>query len=545
MGRIADLCGEWRRRRTRGRRAGPAPRGLGQAARRLVRRGHRGRPRLRQGLAPAVGAGRGGRQPERASRRAARHVGRGEGLGGRGRGPRLDPDRRDPAARPSPRPARGDPRALPRPEGPGPPRLRRAAAPPDGPGHRGRHAARLGEAGRSEPEGESGGEGLRAARGSARGGRSRRRPRRAAASGWPSRTPRAGRRSHSAALGSAISRPRKRSRAPHRTSVGTPTRSRGSRPPRRAQGGAVPVHHRGERPRLRPGLAVDREVLVGAGAPAAARAPRGRGSRSRPGPGSARAGPGSWKKKTYQLRGICRGLESRCRRITAGWGTLRIAEARDPLGVREGEPPGDDGAPVVAHDRRRARAPAASSRPDHVGRQRLDAVGGDALRLVARVVAALVGHDHAEAGLGQGADLLAPAVPELGEAVQQDDRRPARRPGLDDVQADSVRLDEPLDRAGGKARELGTRNLPATSSVLCLECPRCACRDGRPRPARRHGRGRRRAGADPDRPPRGRRDPPRRRPRPTPAGRARPSSTSSGRPSPATTSPPRRRRPPG
>ncbi len=46
---------------------------------------------------------------------------------------------------------------LPRPDGTGSPRLRRAAAPPPGPRHRGGHAARLGAAGRRRARGGEGG----------------------------------------------------------------------------------------------------------------------------------------------------------------------------------------------------------------------------------------------------------------------------------------------------------------------------------------------------------------------------------------------------
>ena len=60
-------------------------------------------------------------------------------------------------------------------------------------------------------------------------------------------------------------------------------------------------------------------------------------------------------------------------------------------------------------------------REDVVG-QAVQAVGVDALRLAGQVVAALVGGGDAEAGVGQGADQVAPLVPEFRESVQKQDQ---------------------------------------------------------------------------------------------------------------------------
>ena len=68
----------------------------------------------------------------------------------------------------------------------------------------------------------------------------------------------------------------------------------------------------------------------------------------------------------------------------------------------------------------------------------VDVVGRDALRLVAEVVAPLVGDEDVKAGGGEGLDLPAPAVPELGEAMEQDEERSALGTRLDDVQMDAV-----------------------------------------------------------------------------------------------------------
>jgi hypothetical protein len=67
-----------------------------------------------------------------------------------------------------------------------------------------------------------------------------------------------------------------------------------------------------------------------------------------------------------------------------------------------------------------------------VGGQFVGVVGLDAVRLRGQVVAAHVGGDDPESRRRERLDLQSPAVPELGEAVQQDDQRPIA--GLDVMQ---------------------------------------------------------------------------------------------------------------
>ncbi len=83
-------------------------------------------------------------------------------------------------------------------------------------------------------------------------------------------------------------------------------------------------------------------------------------------------------------------------------------------------------------------------RDDIVG-ETVDIVVRDGLRLVRQIVAALVGRHDAIAGARQGADLMAPAEPEFGKAMQENDERTVLRPRLGDVQRDAA--------AGGAARE--------------------------------------------------------------------------------------------
>jgi len=69
--------------------------------------------------------------------------------------------------------------------------------------------------------------------------------------------------------------------------------------------------------------------------------------------------------------------------------------------------------------------PKASSSATRSPGEVLEIVGLHGRGRVAAAVAALVGRDHAEAGGGQGRDLAAPRVGELGEAVAQHHRRAA------------------------------------------------------------------------------------------------------------------------
>ncbi len=107
------------------------------------------------------------------------------------------------------------------------------------------------------------------------------------------------------------------------------------------------------------------------------------------------------------------------------------------------EPPADRAAQVVA-DHHRPLAAGEVEQADHVPRERIERVGVHAGRLLAGVVAALVRREDAVAGRGERGDLLAPAVPELGEAVQQHHQRSVPGPGRDHVQLDAVGLDEEL-----------------------------------------------------------------------------------------------------
>src|SRR5699024_1725020 len=65
-------------------------------------------------------------------------------------------------------------------------------------------------------------------------------------------------------------------------------------------------------------------------------------------------------------------------------------------------------------------------------------------RLVRAAEAAQVHRRDPVAGLGQGRQLMAPGPPELGEAVEQEDELTGLRAREDDVEAGTVRRDEPV-----------------------------------------------------------------------------------------------------
>ncbi len=93
----------------------------------------------------------------------------------------------------------------------------------------------------------------------------------------------------------------------------------------------------------------------------------------------------------------------------------------DVIGGEGGDGPGQGGAPVVTHDMGPAGAQFGEDRQDVPGQQR-NGIGVHGLGLVRAAVAAQVGHDNLEPGLGQRRNLMPPEPPGVGEPVQQHDR---------------------------------------------------------------------------------------------------------------------------
>ncbi len=119
--------------------------------------------------------------------------------------------------------------------------------------------------------------------------------------------------------------------------------------------------------------------------------------------------------------------------------------SRHPLGGELGQGPGDDRPPVVAdHDGLLDALGVEDG--EQVAGEVLDVVVLDGLWSTAPAVAPLVGGEHPVAGRGEGGDLVAPRVGELGEPVGEQDGEPL--PRGDDVQVDVAARDGALDRRG-------------------------------------------------------------------------------------------------
>ena len=123
-------------------------------------------------------------------------------------------------------------------------------------------------------------------------------------------------------------------------------------------------------------------------------------------------------------------------------GTDSDATARNMSGRICARGPSHRRAPVVA-DNDRLLLAEGMHQGDDVAGQMQDRIGGDVLRCIARAIAALIGCDDPESGIGERRNLVAPRVPGLGESVAQHDQRPVA--GLGNVQFDVV----DFDRAGG------------------------------------------------------------------------------------------------
>src|SRR5260370_37185013 len=70
-------------------------------------------------------------------------------------------------------------------------------------------------------------------------------------------------------------------------------------------------------------------------------------------------------------------------------------------------------------------------------------VRAETTRHLAQVVAALIGNNDVEARLCQGQDLMHPASPEFGKAMEQDHCPTVSGSGLHDVQLDPIGSDKP------------------------------------------------------------------------------------------------------
>ncbi|MGY2934351.1 hypothetical protein ACVWZ6_003953 [Bradyrhizobium sp. GM6.1] len=133
--------------------------------------------------------------------------------------------------------------------------------------------------------------------------------------------------------------------------------------------------------------------------------------------------------------------------------------AGDPVDVPEWHLPDDKTAPVMADEDRLIDLKMVEQ-ADQIAGQVLDVVVLDRLWPVGRAVAALVRRDHADAGLAQRLDLVAPGKCEFGPAMAQHHRRlVCNRARLVIAHADSVRLYE-LERWHFNHRNIPTQRRP-------------------------------------------------------------------------------------
>ena len=120
-----------------------------------------------------------------------------------------------------------------------------------------------------------------------------------------------------------------------------------------------------------------------------------------------------------------------------GVGHAHVVDGGDPRGVQAAHLPDHHGAPVVPYEGGRVVAEVVEQAVEIAG-ELVRPVVGDLGRVRAAAVAAQVGGVGAIARVGQRAELVAPRVPELREAVAEHDRRPVDGARRRHVQIDPV-----------------------------------------------------------------------------------------------------------
>jgi len=109
-------------------------------------------------------------------------------------------------------------------------------------------------------------------------------------------------------------------------------------------------------------------------------------------------------------------------------------------GMLPGQPPTNQSAPIVPNYGECLLAEAIGE-PYDIGRKVVEIIVAGAFGLVAEIVASLIGRDDVESKLRERRDLVPPAIPELGESVEEEYQRSIRRASFGDVKVDSVGRD--------------------------------------------------------------------------------------------------------
>ena len=215
------------------------------------------------------------------------------------------------------------------------------------------------------------------------------------------------------------------------------------------QQGAVPVDHRGHRPRLRPSGAICFDVCFGKSA-----CPRGaqqRRSERREIPMRQQDFGQPRKTKQADIAAPFSLLSIMAHRSHPN-GRMRRGDGNEffqTVGITRGEPPADSCPPVMP-DQEDSSFIQSVRQTEDITRQYVDVIRRDAGRPVTQVVATLVRRNHAIAGRGESPELMSPAVPVFRKPMQQHDGAAILWAGLCDVQRDSIGLASPEAQVGGK-----------------------------------------------------------------------------------------------
>jgi len=118
-------------------------------------------------------------------------------------------------------------------------------------------------------------------------------------------------------------------------------------------------------------------------------------------------------------------------------GNIQNGELSDAVGIFQRHPPRHGRPPVVADQQNLFPSIGVDESNDVLG-QLINIIGRNACRLVAYIIAALIGRNHQIAPVCKIPDLFAPGIPEFREAMEKKNHRAVGRPGFHNVQFYSV-----------------------------------------------------------------------------------------------------------
>lgn len=202
-----------------------------------------------------------------------------------------------------------------------------------------------------------------------------------------------------------------------------------------AKCGAIPIHHGSEGAGLRPGGAILSEIVGGECAGTAGTDYRAFAETEVECGEDRFREHGELEKKHVPTAADLAKVGSEVTKHDAGVRDVEDGEFGDALRVEEGGAPSDGGAPVVAGEEEFFSVELIGDGED-VGNQMGHRVVGGTAGLAAGVVAALIGDDDTQAGVGERGDLFVPGVPEFWEAMEEDCEGGVGRSGGDRMNFD-------------------------------------------------------------------------------------------------------------